>query len=69
MALCSSPDEHAGELSRSALSEVLEQVDLSYLLEREGVMDSEINWEDACSLGEKQRLAIARLIWHKPQFA
>ena len=34
-----------------------------------GGQDSEINWEDACSLGEKQRLAIARLIWHKPQFA
>lgn len=47
----------------------LRQVDLTYLLDREGVLDSEINWEDACSLGEKQRLAIARLIWHKPQFA
>jgi len=25
--------------------------------------------EEECSLGEKQRLAIARLIWHKPKFA
>lgn len=63
------PDKHAGGLSREALFAALEQVDLTYLLDREGVMDSEINWEDACSLGEKQRLAIARLIWHKPQFA
>ena len=34
------PDEHAGELSREALFEVLEQVDLTYLLDREGVMVS-----------------------------
>lgn len=63
------PDEHADEISRESLLAVLEQVDLAHLLDREGVMDTEINWEDACSLGEKQRLAIARLIWHKPQFA
>ena len=34
------PDEHAGELSREALFEVLEQVDLTYLLDRDGVMVS-----------------------------
>ena len=39
------------------------------LCRREGVLDSEINWEDECSLGEKQRLAIARLVYHKPRFA
>jgi energy-coupling factor transporter ATP-binding protein EcfA2 len=30
--------------------------------------DYEINWEDELSLGEKQRLAIARLVHHKPRF-
>eukprot|EP01048_Picozoa_sp_COSAG05_P004922 COSAG05_NODE_279_length_12322_cov_79.874744_14_plen_51_part_00 len=43
------PSEHAGELSRQALFAILEQVDLTYLLDREGAMDSEINWEDECS--------------------
>ena len=59
----------AGSGPETLLRAVLDQVDLGYLLEREGVLTSEINWEEECSLGEKQRLAIARLIWHKPQFA
>ena len=29
----------------------------------------EFNWENILSLGEKQRLAIARLLHHKPRFA
>jgi ABC-type uncharacterized transport system fused permease/ATPase subunit len=28
-----------------------------------------VNWEEAISLGEKQRLAIARLLFHRPRFA
>ena len=40
------PDEHAGELSREALFEVLEQVDLTYLLERDGVMVNQLEWLD-----------------------
>ena len=48
---------------------MLSKVDFQISYVARGGQDSEINWEDACSLGEKQRLAIARLIWHKPQFA
>ena len=38
-------------------------------MSREGVLDSEINWEEELSLGEAQRLAIARLIRARPAFA
>ena len=53
------------QLTPEDLTDILRQVDLEYLVSREGVLDSEINWEEECSLGEKQRLAIARLIWHR----
>ena len=38
-------------------------------MSREGVLDTEINWEEELSLGEAQRLAIARLIRARPAFA
>lgn len=56
-------------VSNATIREILGQVDLEYLLDRPGVMTEIVNWEDELSLGEKQRLAIARLIYHKPQYA
>lgn len=64
------PDTTGAEgLTKEKLIEVLSQVDLEHLVERDGALTDEINWEDELSLGEKQRLAIARLIHHKPRFA
>ncbi|KAL3829904.1 hypothetical protein ACJIZ3_018706 [Penstemon smallii] len=51
------------------LKTILENVKLLYLLEREGGWDTSQNWEDILSLGEQQRLGMARLFFHKPQFA
>ncbi|KAI3462063.1 hypothetical protein Pfo_018726 [Paulownia fortunei] len=50
------------------LKTILENVKLLYLLEREGGWDTCQNWEDILSLGEQQRLGMARLFFHKPQF-
>jgi ABC-type uncharacterized transport system fused permease/ATPase subunit len=50
------------------LKMILENVKLLYLLEREGSWDVNQNWEDILSLGEQQRLGMARLFFHKPQF-
>eukprot|EP01051_Picozoa_sp_SAG22_P009767 SAG22_NODE_837_length_6911_cov_4.576629_11_plen_138_part_00 len=42
---------------------------LSGSTRRTGVLTDEINWEEELSLGEKQRLAMARLMYQKPKFA
>lgn len=44
------------------------QVDLEYLLDRYPA-EAEVNWGDELSLGEQQRLGMARLFYHKPSFA
>lgn len=47
----------------------LELVQLTYLLTREGDWSTIKDWMDLLSGGEKQRIAMARLFYHKPQFA
>jgi len=53
------------------LADLLDKVQLRYLLDREEETgwDTERDWMDVLSGGEKQRVAMARLFYHKPQFA
>eukprot|EP01102_Stenamoeba_stenopodia_P005702 TRINITY_DN1643_c0_g2_i1.p1 TRINITY_DN1643_c0_g2~~TRINITY_DN1643_c0_g2_i1.p1 ORF type:complete len:651 (-),score=146.99 TRINITY_DN1643_c0_g2_i1:256-2208(-) len=51
------------------LSEMLGYVQLSYLADRDQGWDAIQDWMDVLSGGEKQRIAMARLFYHKPQFA
>lgn len=51
------------------LRKLLEAVRLDYLEGREGGFDSVNDWNDVLSGGEKQRIAMARLFYHKPLFA
>lgn len=53
----------------ASLHEYLNLVQLPYLLGREGGLDSVEDWIDVLSGGEKQRVAMARLFYHAPQFA
>ncbi|PGH12923.1 hypothetical protein AJ80_06528 [Polytolypa hystricis UAMH7299] len=53
----------------SDLIQVLEAVHLAYLPDREGGWDTRKEWKDVLSGGEKQRMAIARLLYHEPGYA
>lgn len=51
------------------LSQVLEEAKLGYLPDREGGWDTKKVWKDVFSGGEKQRIQIARLLYHEPRYA
>lgn len=51
------------------LKHVLEEAKLGYLPDREGGWDTRKEWKDVLSGGEKQRMAIARLLYHEPRYA
>lgn len=53
----------------SRLRDLLREVDLEYLADREEELGQEVNWGELLSLGEQQRLGMARLFYHKPKFA
>ena len=53
----------------SELLPILEDARLAYLPDREGGWDARKDWKIVLSGGEKQRMAIARLLYHEPRFA
>ncbi|CAB3243421.1 unnamed protein product [Arctia plantaginis] len=55
--------------SDDELLRFLDIVQLEYLVNREGGLDAVEDWMDVLSGGEKQRIAMARLFYHEPQFA
>ena len=65
------PHSHAEMISRGItdddLYKMLDVVDMGHMVEREGGWDSVREWRDALSGGDKQRVAMARLFYHKPK--
>jgi len=64
------------EKDTARLMSCVSRVRLTYLAEREGnpyggvfCGDVKDKWADMFSLGEQQRLNVARVLWHEPRFA
>lgn len=53
----------------TGLLRILEEVRLAYLPAREGGWDTRKEWKDVLSGGEKQRISLARVLYHNPSFA
>lgn len=56
-------------ISENELLQVLQQVNLTDLVERFNSLDSISDWGRVLSIGEQQRLAFARLLLQSPQYA
>lgn len=55
-------------ISDEELAAVLKTVNLPDLIERSGGLDAELDWSKVLSIGEQQRLAIARVFLVKPKY-
>lgn len=66
------PDTHAEMKSQgrtdAELMSILEHVHLAYLPSREGGWETRKEWKDVLSGGEKQRMGMARLFYHRPTY-
>ncbi|THH32565.1 hypothetical protein EUX98_g1608 [Antrodiella citrinella] len=56
-------------VARLELEEILAASNLAYLPSREGGWYTRKEWRDVLSGGEKQRMGLARVFYHKPKFA
>lgn len=62
-------DMHAAGRSDEELFKILELVYLAYIPGREGGLEVVKEWKDVFSGGEKQRMQLARLFYHRPRYA
>jgi len=51
------------------LKEMLAYVGMDHIVEREGGWDAVKDWKNVLAGGDKQKIAMVRLFYHKPKFA
>ncbi len=62
-------DMQAKSITDADLMKILDIVNLNGVVVREKGLDAVADWKDVLSGGEKQRVGLSRLFYHKPKFA
>jgi vitamin B12/bleomycin/antimicrobial peptide transport system ATP-binding/permease protein len=62
------PNMHR-DVADSELADLLARVNLPYLAQRFGGLDAEVDWGKVLSIGEQQRVALARVLIAHPRYA